>query len=135
MRTEEDRFHLFYQLTVATLRQISEQQKTLLLILLKRNKIVGALSEIREILQEDKKMANTPGDTLETLVLDRGGSKRVPNILNNKDKPEMTVLDQGDSKRAPNRWNNGDKLDENLINNADKDSDWPRLIPIGTHAD
>ena len=73
------------------------------------SKIVGALSEIRERAQEDKKMASKPGD-----------------------KPETTVLDQGDSKRAPN-LSNRDKPDKNLTDNSDKDSDWPRLIPIDSH--
>ena len=82
----------FFTSSVATLRQISEQQKTLSWILLKQNKIVGALSEIRESAQEDKKMVSKPGDKLETPVLDRGGSKRAPNSLNNGDKPKTTVF-------------------------------------------
>jgi len=130
---QEDWFHLFYQLTVATLHQILEQQKTLSRILLKQNKIVGPLSEIRESVQEDKKTANKSGDKLEAPFLNRGGSKRAPNSLNNGNKSETTVLDRGDSKRVPNRWNNGDKPDKNLTDHANKDSDWPRLIPIGSY--
>jgi len=53
--------------------------------------------------------------------------------LNNGNKPETTDLDRGDSKRAPNSLKNGDKPDENLTDNADKNSDCPRLIPIGSH--
>ena len=56
--------------------------------------IVRALSEIRERVQEDKKMASKPGDKLEMPIIDRGGSKKAPNSLNNGDKPEMTVLDR-----------------------------------------
>ena len=105
MRAEEDWFHLFTS-SVATLCQMSEQLKTLSWIPLKQNKIVGALSEIRERVQEDKKMASKLEHKLEMPVLDRGGSKRAPNSLNNRDKPELTVLDRGDSKRAPNSLNN-----------------------------
>ena len=60
----------FFTSSVATLHQISEQQKSLSWILLKQNKIVGTLSEIRESEQEYTKMASKPGDKLETLVLD-----------------------------------------------------------------
>jgi len=91
-RAEEDRFNLFDQLTVTTLCHISEQQKTISWILLTLNKIIGALSEIRESMQEDKKMASKPGNKLEMLFLDRG-RKKAPNSLNNGDKSETTVLD------------------------------------------
>ena len=39
--------------------------------------------------------------------------------------PEMAVLDRGDRLYSLNR---GDKPDEKLKDNADKDSDWPKLI-------
>ena len=42
--------------------------------------------------QEDKKTASKPGDKLETPVLDRGGSKRALNSLNNGDNPEWQSL-------------------------------------------
>jgi len=73
---------------------------------LKQNKIIGALRNTRERAR-DKKMASKPGDKL-----------------------EMPALDRGDSRRVPNSLNNGDKHNENL---ADKDSDWPILIPLGSH--
>ena len=71
-RAEEDQFHFFFfTSSVATLRQISEQQKILSLdpVEVEHNRR-HSLRSTREA-QEDKKTASKPGDKLETPVLAR----------------------------------------------------------------
>jgi len=80
------------------MRQISEQQRALSWILLKQNKILGALS----------------------------GEQARRETINASFRSRR-------QQRALNRWNSEDKPDENLTDNTDKDSDWPRLIPTGSH--
>ena len=58
MCAEEDWFHLFFTSSVTTLCQISEQQKTLSWILLKQNKIIGALRNKRESARKRKWQAS-----------------------------------------------------------------------------
>jgi len=91
---------IFFTSSVATLRQILEQQKILLWILLKQNKIVGALSEYVSVNKKTKNGEQARRQTKNaSLKLRR---QRVSNNLNDEDKLETTVLDRGDSKRAPN---------------------------------
>jgi len=54
---------------------------------------VEAEQNHRHSLRNTRETASKLGDKLESPVLDQGGSKRVPNSLNNGGKLETTVLD------------------------------------------
>ena len=110
--------------------QVLEQQKSLSWILLKQNKFVGAPSEIRESTQEDKKTASKPGDKLENNSL---RSRRQQESTEQMEQQRQT---RNDSLRSRRQLESAEQLttetimpDKNLTDNADKDSDWPILIP------